>query len=329
MAQPKVIVVGGSGFIGQALQAAALDRGMGELFAFTYNEHPEAIKDCFPKIKIDLSHHDGASHLTEYGTAIFVAGNSDAELSRKDPWRDLDLNVHHLLNLVRYFRGNLVLLSSQSVYYGLDGKMMEEVNHVPVVPQGISKRAAEEYAQYLTDLGYLEKLWIFRLRYAFGPGERSSRLIPVCNAAATKGGTVTVQGMGKSLLNPLPSEWVGEVLLRAAETLSFERDRVVNITNLNHPDRMNVAQVVRILAAERKFDFTLEEKEENWPVTFWGDTERLSQQLKIWRMTFPDIKQSLRRYFAEMRFDHIPPARKDAERPRGIHERKVPLIDHG
>jgi nucleoside-diphosphate-sugar epimerase len=297
----NLLVVGGSGFLGKSIQAAALDRGMGDLFTFTYHEHPECIKDCFSKLKIDLSKHDGAAALKDYRAAIYVVGNQSAALSRKDPWRDLEMNVNYLLNFVRYFRGNLVFVSSQSVYYGLEGKQREEVNHMPVVPHGVSKRAAEEYAQYLAQLGYLEKLWTFRLRYAFGLGEQPRRLVPMCNWAATTGGKVMIHGKGKSLMNPLPSEWVGEVLMRAADTLEMERERTINVMNLNHPDKMTVAQIVRVLAGSRHFDYVLEEGEEEWPVNFWGDTEFLARQLKVWKMTFPDLKESLRKCFDDMK----------------------------
>ena|GEM_PF-1121347 len=313
LAQPKVLVVGGSGFIGKALQAAALDRGTGDLFDFTYYSHPHEIKDCFTKVKLDLSHHAGAAHVaTEYKTAIYVTGNSNAAISRSDPWTDLTMNVRHLLNFIRYFRGNLVMLSSQAVYYGLDGKQREDVNHVPVVPYGISKRMAEDYAEYMTEMGYLEKLWIFRLRYAFGQGEKPSRLMSMCNLAALKGGAVQIHGTGKSIMNPLPAEWVGEVLMRAAETLAFERERTINITNLNSPDKMTVLQMVEELADERPFNYTLSGKEE-WPVNFWGDTESLTGQLKIWRLSFPNVASELRKRFADMEYEPLATSKKSDE----------------
>lgn len=331
MARPGVIVIGGSGFIGKALQSAALDRGMGDSFAFSYHEHPEGIKDCFTKVKVDLSTPEGAVHLKEFPSAIYVVGNSSAALSRKEPWRDLEMNVQLLLNFVRHFRGNLVYLSSQAVYYGLEGKLREEVKHVPVVPHGISKRVSEEYAHYLAQLGYIEKLWTFRLRYAFGPGEQPRRLIPMCNWAATTGGKVHIHGMGKSLMNPLPSEWVGEVLMKAADTLDFERKRVINITNLNHPEKITVAQMVRVLAGERDFDYELEAGEEEWPVRFWGDTEFLAKQLKTWKMKFPDLKESLRKRFDEMRYEHGVPKKGSERLHHEQHDKRTILesIGHG
>jgi len=316
---PGTLIVGGSGFIGRALQAAVLNRGTADMFAFTYNEHPERIKDCFPKVKIDLSTPEGAAPLKGYKNAIYVVGNSNAALSRKEPWRDIELNVKLLLNFVRYFRGNLVLLSSQSVYYGLEGKIREDVNHVPVVPHGISKRIAEEYAEYLAHLGFLEKLWVFRLRYAFGLGEQQRRLIPMCNWAAATGGKVKVHGKGASLMNPLPAEWVGEVLIRAVDTLDFERERSVNFTNLNHPDKMTVAKMVKILAGERRFDYELEKGEEEWPVHFWGDTEFLAKQLKTWNVEFPDLDESLRKYFAELKHENLGVVKDGLDRKRARH----------
>ncbi len=305
MSARSLLVVGGSGFLGRSIQAAALDRGMGDLFTVTYHEHPENIKECFNRVKIDLSTDDGARPLKDYRTAIYAVGNQSGALSRREPWRDMEMNVYYLINFVRHFRGDLVLVSSQSVYYGLEGKLREEVNHVPVVPHGVSKRAAEEYALYLAQLGYLDKLWTFRLRYAYGPGEPPRRLLPMCNWAATSGGKVQIHGKGKSLMNPLPAEWVGEVLIRAADTMGFDRERTISVTNLNHPEKISVAQIVRVLAGQRHFEYELEDGEEEWPVNFWGDTEFLERQLKIWRMKFPDVRDDLRRTFEEMKHQDL------------------------
>ena len=142
----------------------------------------------------------------------------------------------------------------------------------------------------------------------------------MCNWAATTGGTLKVQGMGKSLMNPLPSEWVAEVLMRGADTLSFERERTINLTNLNHPDKMSAIQMVKVLAGERSFEYELLDKEEHWPVRFWGDTEYLAKQLKLWKMEFPDLKESLRKRFAEMKYEGMEIPKKSPEKPQ--HEKR-------
>ena len=97
--------------------------------------------------------------------------------------------------------------------------------------------------------------------------------------------------------------------------LGFERERTINIMNLNHPEKMTVAQIVRILAGERHFDYVLEEGEEEWPVKFWGDTEFLAKQLKVWKMEFPELKESLRKRFASLKYeDLVTPSKEVVEK---------------
>ena len=131
-----ILVVGGSGFIGRGIQEAAMDMGMGDLLTFTYSEHPENINDGFKKVKVDLLHKDGADPLKDYKVAIFVAGHGNQGTADLDPFRDIQINTSLFLNFMRYYRGSLVMLSSQAVYQGLSGEVKENVDHVPESPFG-------------------------------------------------------------------------------------------------------------------------------------------------------------------------------------------------
>jgi nucleoside-diphosphate-sugar epimerase len=198
------------------------------------------------------------------------------------------------------FRGSLVLLSSQAAYYGLEGKIFEAVDHVATIPYGISKQMVEAYAKYFLRNHYLSKLWIFRLMYAFGKGEKEYRLIPKCANAIREGEQVTIFGGGESFLNPLPSEFVAKVLLRASESLKQGTKQFMEITNINYPERVTAKDLVAYLNQIRPFNFTVSGKGEEWPVKFWGDTENLLSHLREWNMDFPDLWGSLKKYFAEL-----------------------------
>jgi nucleoside-diphosphate-sugar epimerase len=114
----RVLVVGGSGFIGIAVQRYVLNRGMGSSFTFTYNKSQEKVLPGLDRIGLDLLSDSYDTDLSSYSTAIYLAGNSDHGLAKRDPSRDLKLNAGAFLNFSSQFNGSLVMLSSQAVYFG-------------------------------------------------------------------------------------------------------------------------------------------------------------------------------------------------------------------
>ena len=295
-----ILVVGGSGFIGKGIQEAAMDMGMGDLLTFTYSEHPERINDGFKKVKVDLLHKEGADPLKDYTMAIFVAGHGNQGTADLDPFRDIQINTTLFLNFMRYYRGSLVMLSSQAVYQGLSGGVKENVDHVPESPFGISKRMAEAYADFYYRTEHIQKLWVFRLLYAYGKGELDRCLLPMCAWASSNQGKVVLHGGGKSYLNPLSSSFVGEVLLRAVDTVEEQDDGSREVFNLNHPKKMTSLDVVKLLSGAKRFTYTVDEGGENWPIRYWGDTDKLAVLFKEWKLSFPDEKQSLLDYFMDI-----------------------------
>lgn len=293
----KILVVGGSGFIGRAMQRIALDRGWEEFFTFTYNTGQYRILPGLEKMKLDLLSDRSPEGIGKYSTAIYVAGNADHSLAKSDPFLDLRLNAGAFLNFKRGFNGDLVVLSSQAVYYGLEGELKEGVSHVSTIPYGISKQMLEEYAKYLLNSGQFSKLWVFRLMYAFGDGEKERRLVPLCARAANGSGEIKIYGGGKSYLNPLPSSFVADVLIKSALSLENEENGFMEFTNLNHSEVISVAEVVKFLNGLRPFNYLIEDSAEEWPVKFWGSTENLCTHLNTWKMNLPNPWNSLKQYY--------------------------------
>jgi nucleoside-diphosphate-sugar epimerase len=295
----ETLVVGGSGFIGSAIQKHVLDENTENGFVFSFNKRPEKLDAKLERVQLDLLGEIGKWR-TKYPEAIYVAGNSDHGLAKRSPMLDLDLNVRTFLNFMKEFRGALVLLSSQAVYYGLEGEILETVDHVSTIPYGLSKQMTEAYAKYFLENGYLSKLWIFRLAYAFGKGEKERRLIPRCANAVRSGEKVTLFGGGKSFVNPLPAEFVAKILVKAAQHLKGANKGFIEITNTNYPEKVTVRNLVDSLNQIKPFDFLVKDTGEEWPVRFWGDTQNLSSHMKEWKVHFPDLAVSLKKYFIEL-----------------------------
>ncbi len=296
----KTVVIGGSGFIGRAIQKYVVHRQMENIFTFAFSRHPENIFPNLEKLRVDLLNKDTLKAIEAYPTAIYVAGSADHSLAKSDPTLDLDLNVRAFLNFMEIFRGSLVIISSQAVYYGLNGEILENIDHVPTMPYGISKKMMEAYANYFVAKGDLSKLWILRLMYAFGEGEKERRLIPRCARAVSGNERVEIFGGGKSFLNPLPSVFVARALVEAVEDLDKRAENFLEITNLNYPERATVGDVVRFLDNVKHFDYEIVESGEEWPVRFWGNTRNLSAHMKEWKINFPSLWDDLKEYFTRL-----------------------------
>ena len=180
----QTIVVGGSGMIGSAIQRQLIKQEKTENCTFSYYTNKVPILRGLESLHLDLFDEDSIRQLEGFHNAIYLAGNTDHVLASKDPAKDVQLNVEAFLNFMKFFKGTLVLFSSQAVYYGYEGSVKEGAVQKPTIPYGISRHVAEMYAEYFKHVGKLRSLVILRPTYVFGQGEEKRRLIPRCAQAA-------------------------------------------------------------------------------------------------------------------------------------------------
>jgi nucleoside-diphosphate-sugar epimerase len=289
----QILIIGGSGFMGRTLQDEVVRLGRASDFVFGYAQHPKRIRSELASRAIDLLDPDAASACQDHSRIIWVAGSSDHGLGWDDPEEDLRRSVLPLLRMLRAFRGDLTMLSSQAVYFGLEGRVPETIDHTPGMPYGLGKLSAERYARWALEAGRLRTLWCYRLMYAFGVHDKPRRLLKRCAAAAHGGSPLTVTGGGVSFVNPLPADFVVRALLAAHETQCSEGNGFEQCVNLNHPECWTVLDVVKQLRAVRDFEVVLKSDGERYPVRFWGDTERLRAWLSRWSLDLPGVTESL------------------------------------
>ena len=294
----RVLVLGGSGFVGKALQSvSAGDPGR---FLFVDRVLPHPAPEHVDILQVDLLSERDVGQLAQFDHAIWVAGNADHGIGWIDPIGDLESQVTAFLRFLSRFRGSLTMLSSQAVYFGLHGGVPEEVDHVPNMPYGFSKLAAEKYAQWALESGRLERLWIHRLMYTFGPDEKPRRLLARCIRASQDGSMVTIAGNGRSFLNPIPVTFLALVLERSSMQLAQQPPGYMEVTNINHPEPWTVLEVAEHLCTIGSFDYKVVAGGERWPVTFHGRVDKLSAWLDRWGIGFPDVRRSLAKYREEV-----------------------------
>jgi nucleoside-diphosphate-sugar epimerase len=292
-----ILVVGGSGFIGTALQKYIKLHNLSDRYTFTYHTSEDKIQEGITKKYLNLLDENSMNMVNDYHYAIYVAGNSNHGLAFTDPYEDFRQNALTLMNFLKTFRGSLVILSSQAVYYGLEGQIPENTDHVSTMSYGFSKQIVENYCRFHFEKALLQNLWIFRLMYTYGEGEKERRLIPACVRSTRNNSVVNISGGGKSFINPLPNDFVADVLVTAMNDLMISREPCLEITNLNHPEKVRVIDVLEYLGKLKPFKYEISEEGEHWPVHFWGDTDNLRSHLEKWNKEFPDVYDDLRKYF--------------------------------
>lgn len=179
----RIIVTGGSGFIGSHLVRTLARLG-----------HCVRILDSVPFSDstlrtveyrcVDITVLDDVMAAIDVADIVFhLAGNSSTTNSIRDPIGDLRLNAVGLLTVLeasrrRRVRG-FVYLSSASVYgTPLETPIREEHPTDPIFPYGASKLAGEHYCKvYYTT--YQTSVIIARPFCVYGPGEKENALVEV------------------------------------------------------------------------------------------------------------------------------------------------------
>jgi dolichol-phosphate mannosyltransferase len=166
---------------------------------------------------------DDLSSIGRHETAIWCIGHSDHREAWTNPSGDLEANVLALARFLEVFRGRLVLVSSGAVYHGLRGLVGPTSPLAPLHPYGISKLTSERLALASASSGRLSGLIVLRLFHPFGPGERSTRIIPrLLTRFVTEGERhFRLRGDGRTLMDVQPIDSVCRAIV-AACTVSSE-----------------------------------------------------------------------------------------------------------
>ncbi|WRX11353.1 RmlD-like substrate binding domain - like 1 [Theobroma cacao] len=159
MSKKKVLVVGGTGYLGQhVLQGFAEIRGTPYDVAFTYNSFPpQPLLDAFPDslafqvdLKTGLGFHSISQQFGQPDVVVNCAALSVPRACEKDPDAATSINVPtSLVNWLSSFTQDdntlLIHLSTDQVYEGVKSFYKEEDEAVPVNVYGKSKVAAERF----------------------------------------------------------------------------------------------------------------------------------------------------------------------------------------
>ena len=270
----KILIVGGSGFIGRNLLAhIAQTMPSAQIHATYCNDHTfpkfSSQYDTIP-IQIDLTDSASNPTLPLCDVCFVVAGSSYHGLSPEQAQTEVSAFLHFL----RHYHGKIVLLSSGAVYFNQSGSMTEDVPIFPRFPYGTAKFTKEQYLHYFYDTDQIEQFAIMRLFYGFGAQERKTRLCRRVIETLNEGADVfTVSAEGESFVDPLSIQDV----VSAITEVGLSRDCHKQTINLCRGEPYRVADFVSLIANSLGKSITVhcDHKPETYPVNFWGDASKL------------------------------------------------------
>lgn len=235
----RVLVLGGSGFIGYNLTSAlasagarvtAVSRGLTQ----KARPHPESVLDK----RVDMADIDDLLPLVPEHDVIFdVAGRSGAVESNVSPLDDLRVNLVGQFNLLEACRrtgssARIVFASSRLVYGRPQHLPVDETHSTePTSVYGVHRLAAEKYHQLYHRIHGLA-ITILRITVPYGPYQAlnttSHGVVNLFMSAVAEGHPITLYGEGRQVRDVLHVD----DLVRAFLTVAQSKRSVGQIFNV-------------------------------------------------------------------------------------------------
>jgi UDP-glucose 4-epimerase len=249
-AERRVLLVGGSGFIGSRLTKALVERGAtvavmsrtrgrleGLLSPQKYEFLPCDITDVAPTRRAMLAFAPD--------TLYFLAAQPDAEENLAQAERCIRVNLTGLLNVLDSFRearGRLAVIGDSSKVYG--NRAVPYADDTPPDPRSsyaISKVAGWEYAKLYARLHGMSVVSV-RPTLIYGPGQGHNLISALARAAGSAVEDVRLAG-GAQTRAPLYIDDAVDALMRIATVAADLSGQVIN---LGGPEERSVADIARL-----------------------------------------------------------------------------------
>jgi UDP-glucose 4-epimerase len=254
----KVLVAGGSGFIGKnfLLKTPSDWECVGTYntsYDFTDFLNSNNLSHVTPS-RVEMRDADSVKNAfketgAEFDVCLYVMGNSDIGLSRREPLTDLSYNINSLLNLIQTVKvRKFIFMSSGSVYEGHKGLVNPSLRVAPAIPYSVNKLASERYIEYFQKYSdQIDNFICLRFFGAYGPMETDRKLYTnLIKAFYIEGRSeYTVLGNGKNFIDAMYIDDAVEALLKIAAS---DKGNVIADLCFGHPLTINelVIEIGRI-----------------------------------------------------------------------------------
>lgn len=239
----KILVTGSNGLLGQKLTDAILNNPKFSLIATAkgVNRHP--VKTGYSYEEMDITDENSIRNVVlKYQPDVIIntaaMTNVDVcEIQREECWLLNVTSVAHLINVCKAYSIQLIHLSTDFIFDGVDGPYTEDATPHPLSYYGESKLAAE---QLLTASGIHYTILRTIIVYGIVKDMSRSNIVLWAKSALEKGEPINV--VNDQWRMPTLAEDLADICLLAAEK------GAKGIYNASGKDMMNIVELVELVA---------------------------------------------------------------------------------
>ena len=275
----KILIIGGSGFIGSHLTECFA--GQCEITILSQTKLKSAI-NAHNNVSFSYTEENFMTYLGSnfFDVIHFLSGNPHPTFSETDPFIDIELTLKPTLSILNALRklsykGSLWFASSVAVYGNSpDKNLSEESICMPLSNYAVAKLAVESYAKhYSRNFGL--NIGVYRIFSTYGPGLR--RQVIYDNILKMKRGDKEIR-LQSSALSARDFSYVVDQAL----AIKFLSDKVIphgEVFNIGSGIATTIVDVVRTIAELMEYKGTIDCQNERpllHDVSWTADVSKIS-----------------------------------------------------
>ncbi len=288
----KVLITGGSGFIGNAVAMELISRGFetAGIVRRADAQTPLGMESIFADLTSFESVKDALGGRT-FDVIVDAAAKIPPGAGEHEDYFD---NIVMSRNILKALENHpplyFVKLSTVDVYK-ISGIITESSEVSPQNYYSLSKRIGEQFVE-LWGSNFGVPTCILRLCQIFGEDDRSKKFIPSIIKSIKKTGTVILNGDGMDLRDYLFIEDVGRI------TAEFCERKTAGIFNIASGKSQSLIQIVNIVREIADKDFRIEYRVRTKPrIDYVYDIRKLTEALGALELT--PLQAALKKIYCE------------------------------
>jgi UDP-glucose 4-epimerase len=249
----KVLVTGGSGFIGSWVVDRLIDKGyevvVADLVRYDWiNKNRIRFYECDI---LDSEKLDGVFERERFDIVIHMAANTLLRKSIEDPIYDARLNILGTISVLECCRKNnvqkLIYTSTGGARVGEPERLPVDEKHPlkPMSPYGISKHTGEHYVEMYSEVYGIE-YFIFCFGNVYGPRDSVSckRLVPVFLDKFSKNERPMIFGDGEQTRDFIYVMDLVDFMIESIDMIGKTDSKLFHLAN---GEQISVNEMVRVM----------------------------------------------------------------------------------